>query len=943
MTEALLSELWVQKLGWTLLHFLWQGTAIAVVYAVIRRLSGRSLSAPGRYALACLALTAMAVTPPITFLLIPQGGNLPTMRAIQWNIPASAWQWMLPGFVAVWATGVLMFSIRFFGGWQFTRRLRSASYRAPAEWQRTLEEIAASVMTSRPVCLVVSSLVEVPMVIGWLRPAILVPVGALTGLPPEQITALLAHELAHIRRHDYIANVAQTVIEAVLFYHPAVWWVSERIRAERELCCDDVAVAASGDALTYARALAQLESVQPPRMKTALAANGGSLLNRVRRLIEPGKYCAGDDYGTLPCAGTAWAMTLLLMAGVGVATIHAAQTSAATQIASAAVQIDPRIQADAPEAAPKPVSAGVGNRVGQFVSHARASLLFDPFLPARLAHPPVSEEMVVPRPESADTRNTFQAIPTPPVLLARTELPPPNSSPMPTLHAEARMVQIEVAVKDSHDRPVMGLTKKDFTIDDTGKLRSIDIFSAENSEGGHPSTDGSAPPNAARLAQGSPPVVFSNRNATLPPSGQSTVIVLDRSGGEWDGLRWARQNVLDLIAKGRSDERIALYGIDRMTGLTLIQDYTTDRELLLRSMSNHVPAFAPAPPKYFPQPYQSGQGMQVPMVLAAGKPGGEDPYANVPRYPSGTLARPDEQPYEDAVEDVRLSMLAIAEHLALVPGRKSVFWVSAGFRPLSVAGTRWNESPDWRKTITALNEADVAVNPIDTTEAANSVWGDNRLVMKQIADETGGRIWTSGSKEALAAGIEDSRITYTVGFYLADGERDGKFHALQLRVNRPGLQLSHRRGYYAGMTDMPDPVMEKVHNAETLETALLNQIDSPAIGITARVDVAASESRSTLNLRMNLDVGTLSLKARGEAWTGRVDELFVELNEQGRTLAKVSDTKEFEFASANRGDYENEGVTWPFSIPLMDGAAKMAIVVRDAKTGHVGSLTVPLK
>ena len=493
------------------------------------------------------------------------------------------------------------------------------------------------------------------------------------------------------------------------------------------------------------------------------------------------------------------------------------------------------------------------------------------------------------------------------------------------------MVQIEVAVKDSHDGPVTGLTKKDFILSDAGKLRSIDIFSAETSESGNSPTSGSSRTAAVRPAQGEPPIVFSNRNATPPPSGQSTVIVLDHASGELDGLRWARQNVLDLIGKERSDERIALYVIDRMSGLSLIQDYTTDRALLLRSMSGHVPGFVSPPPNYFPQPGELATGM-----LAVGALAG-------PRYPSGTLARPDEQPYEDAVEDVRLSMLAIAEHLALVPGRKSVFWVSAGFRPLSVAGTRWDESSDWQKTITALNEADVAVNAIDTTDSANSAWQDNRLVIKQIADETGGRIWRANSVGALDAGIEESRRTYTLGFYLADGERDGKFHELQLKVNRPGLQLSYRRGYYAGLSDMPDPVTEKVHNAETLETALLNQIDSPAIGITARVDVAPGESRSTLNVRMNLAAGSLSLEARGEDWTGRVDELFVELNEQGRTLAKISDTKEFEFASANRGDYENEGVTWPFSIPLMDGAAKMAIVVRDGKTGHVGSLTVPLK
>jgi VWFA-related protein len=905
MTDALLSQFWVQKLGWTLLHFLWQGTVIAIVYAALHRVTRRLLSAPGRYALACLALAAMAVTPPITFLLIPHGGNLPAMPVIRWNIPATAWQWMLPGFVAVWATGVLVFSIRLFGGWQFTRRLRLASYRASAEWQRTLEEIAASVMTSRPVTLVVSSLVEVPMVIGWLRPAILVPVGALTGLPLEQITALLAHELAHIRRHDYLANIAQNVVEAVLFYHPAVWWVSERIRAEREMCCDDVAVAASGDALTYATALARLESLQPQRVKTALAANGGSLLNRVRRLIEPGR----EDQCALPCAGMAWAMTLLLMAGVGAATLHAARSSTAIPVASAVVQIEPRVPASTPEAIPRHVAS-------QVVSHARAGLLFDPFLPARLPHPPVPEVAVIPRPESADMRNTFLAIPAPPVLLARTELPPPNASPMPTLHAEARMVQIEVAVNDPQGRPVTGLTKKDFSVSDAGKVRSIDIFSAENGEGGNPLTVASVPPNAARPAEGEPPVVFSNRNATPPPSGQSTVIVLDHVSGQLDGLRWARTNVLDLIGKERSDERIALYIIDRMSGLSLIQDYTTDRALLLRSINEHVPGFVLAPPKYFPQ-------------LDRAIPGGDTQ--------ASALALLGEQLYEDGAEDVRLAMLAIAGHLALVPGRKSVFWVSSGF-PVG-----WNESPDWQKTITALNEADVAVNAIETIDPVNSGREDNRQAMKQIADETGGRVWRADSAGALAAGIEESRRTYTLGFYLPDGERDGKFHELHLKVNRPGLQLSHRRGYYAGLTDMPDPVTGKAHNAETMETALLNQIDSPAIGITARVEVAAGDSRSTLNLRMNLDVGTLSLKPEGEGWTGRVDEMFVELNEQGRRLAKISDTKELEFASANRGDYATGEVTWPFSIPLMHGAAKMAIVVRDAKTGRIGSLTVPLK
>jgi uncharacterized protein (TIGR03435 family) len=157
--------------------------------------------------------------------------------------------------------------------------------RAPPEWQEILRRLGARIGLSRPVRLLVSALVQVPTVVGCLRPVVLVPVGALSGLPPEHLEALLLHELAHIRRHDYLVNILQSVAEALLFYHPAVWWVSGHIRAERELCCDDVAVSASGDALTVARALAQLESYRVAHLAAAVAANGGSLSNRIARLL----------------------------------------------------------------------------------------------------------------------------------------------------------------------------------------------------------------------------------------------------------------------------------------------------------------------------------------------------------------------------------------------------------------------------------------------------------------------------------------------------------------------------------------------------------------------------------------------------------------------------------------------------------------------------------
>src|SRR4029077_10699398 len=104
------------------------------------------------------------------------------------------------------------------------------------------------------------TLVDVPTVVGWLRPAILLPIAALAALSPAQVEAILAHERAHIRRHDCAMNVLQTIAETLLFYHPAVWWLSKRIRVEREHCCDDVAIAVCGDPVGYAQALAELES-----------------------------------------------------------------------------------------------------------------------------------------------------------------------------------------------------------------------------------------------------------------------------------------------------------------------------------------------------------------------------------------------------------------------------------------------------------------------------------------------------------------------------------------------------------------------------------------------------------------------------------------------------------------------------------------------------------
>jgi len=207
------------------------------------------------------------------------------------------------------------------------------------------------------------------------------PVEALAGVPLEQVRALLAHELAHIRRYDYLVNVLQSIVETMLFYHPAVWWVSQQIRAEREVCCDDLAVAATGDLLVYATALADMDSRRSGRLRAALAANGGSLVRRIRRLTG-GSPAGSHD---LPGPGTAWALSLLWLAGVGAAMLHSAPSPPA---GSATVWRRPFV---APAAAtPPPVLLAPPPRLAAATRGAVLSaLLFDPFLnPPGMPAPP---------------------------------------------------------------------------------------------------------------------------------------------------------------------------------------------------------------------------------------------------------------------------------------------------------------------------------------------------------------------------------------------------------------------------------------------------------------------------------------------------------------------------------------------------------------------------
>ena len=191
-----------------------------------------------------------------------------------------------------WGLGVLFLSTRLIGGWLLIQRLTRRATRQDGEpWVLALQRIGAQLGLRQAVGLLESSLVEVPMVVGWWRPVILLPATALTGLPSDQLVLILGHELTHILHHDYLVNLVQSLIETLLFYHPAVWWISARIREERENRCDDQAVELCGNRLDYARALTALETLRAGNWSLAPSAQGGSLLARIRRIlgVEPSR------------------------------------------------------------------------------------------------------------------------------------------------------------------------------------------------------------------------------------------------------------------------------------------------------------------------------------------------------------------------------------------------------------------------------------------------------------------------------------------------------------------------------------------------------------------------------------------------------------------------------------------------------------------------------
>ncbi len=323
----------VQILGWALIHSLWQ----ACLLAILAVSGGLFLRGRSRHRMNCLALGLCLLMPVTTALLfhapVPTEFGLAPMKLMEQAIPPTvltqskpvtqplrerlgvSLQPHLPVLVALWALGAGIMALRLGGGYALGLRWKRQALPASRDWQDRLDVLAGRMGILRPVRLLLSQRGSTPMTLGLWKPVVLVPAALLTSLPLGYLEALLAHELAHVRRLDYLSNLLQGVVETLLFFHPAIWWLSARIRAEREELSDQLAAQCLGDPRRLALALNALDDAQPAfpqQLFPALAARGGPLLTRIQHLLSP-----------QPAVRAHWGMLSLLLVPFAVLVLRA--------------------------------------------------------------------------------------------------------------------------------------------------------------------------------------------------------------------------------------------------------------------------------------------------------------------------------------------------------------------------------------------------------------------------------------------------------------------------------------------------------------------------------------------------------------------------------------------------------------------------------------------
>lgn len=514
-----------------------------------------------------------------------------------------------------------------------------------------------------------------------------------------------------------------------------------------------------------------------------------------------------------------------------------------------------------------------------------------------------------------------------------------GSSAQP-LRSTTRLVQLSVIVDGRHGKPIAGLTKNDFELWDNGRRQTIQLFLT------HASDPASSHPAAL------PPNTYSNRlsDHTIPMS--ATVILLDGLNTRITDQQYALQQVVKFLGQIRPQDRVALYTLG--TQLTLVHDFTNDAKDLLAALHGYKG--------------QISTEFEMPPQLQRRDGFGRGGYAGLGRTsaPNNVLT-PVLKIFNASERNVQLSdrvgrtvwaLERIADHVALLPGRKNLVWVSGSFLAAADLQDVEMNTPDGSLLFTTdltgvarmLNNASMVVYPVDArgllVGGFFGAFGDaapgNFEIMDEIAHRTGGQAFynTNDIFNSIRRAVDDSRVSYELGYYPNTGKWDGTFHRIRVKVLRHGAHVRAREGYFAN----PGSAVTPENRPKLLVEAAANLFDADGIGVTVSVRSTNESPRTgrSIEVTVLIDPGALTLRQEARGWTGGFDTVFVQLDNKSTVLNATDDPVRFMLSTDQFRQVTQHGGSYTDTVSLSPQASQLRVVVRDTPSGRIGSVGIPL-
>lgn len=506
---------------------------------------------------------------------------------------------------------------------------------------------------------------------------------------------------------------------------------------------------------------------------------------------------------------------------------------------------------------------------------------------------------------------------------ARTQQPG-TAAEQPTFRSGARLVQVSVIVHDGRRRPIEGLTRDDFRVFEDGREERVALFDVHSRIGASASTVSPSDPSSETAGP------FTNRIPSPAASGVVAVIFDQLNMGSMAQSR-ARDHLLRYLRRLRPTDRVALYALTE-DGIRLLYDYTNDAPTLVAAL-NRVQ-----------------QGKSRELVASQDQPSSaltQDLSAFARANLQNTAAHFNRLRSETTIK----ALEEVGRHLEGIPGRKNIVWLSTGFpfRITISSPTGAAPSPmsgETGRATRALNNSDAAVYPIDVRgllppSFAKEVSQLGRLHvpiegLQAVADWTGGRLFfnTNGVADAMEQAVDDSRVSYSLGYYSANDVLDGRFRKIKVTVQRQNVEVRHRSGYFAEDRAVAQP---------DRPAALASALNSPlvATGLTFSVRPAKKDG-GRIELAIDLPPGSPMLSRVNDAWNGAVDVVVAQSTASGQRVHDMDATQPVSLTEQGRAQVQQKGLRLVRTITLHPDAIDIRVVVRDTTTGVVGSVVIPV-